>query len=67
MDNKFKQIIHYINLVVNCLLYLQSYPEEIQEDYPHVAPQNLVNRTKYASQSGIIAQKKLNNVSVWNN
>ncbi|MUH00142.1 hypothetical protein F7734_50880 [Scytonema sp. UIC 10036] len=48
------------NLVVNCLLYLQSYPEEIQEDYPQVAPENLVNRTKYASQSGIIAQKKLN-------
>ncbi|KYC43520.1 hypothetical protein WA1_10685 [Scytonema hofmannii PCC 7110] len=54
MDSKFKQIINYINLVVNCLLYLQSYPEEIQEDYPQVAPENLVNRTKYASQSGII-------------
>jgi hypothetical protein len=31
--------IDYLKLIINCILYLQSYPEEIQEDFVQEIPQ----------------------------
>jgi hypothetical protein len=33
-DKKINSVIKSLKLVINCLLYLQSYPEEVEEDYP---------------------------------
>ncbi|MGB6295000.1 MAG: hypothetical protein WBF90_02300 [Rivularia sp. (in: cyanobacteria)] len=55
----FDRVAEYLKLVINCLLYLQSYPEKIVEDYPIEAPKNLVDQTKRKSVS-VVAEKKLN-------
>lgn len=34
IDKKINSFMKYLKLVINCILYLQSYPEEIEEDYP---------------------------------
>lgn len=53
------QIVNYLKLAINCALYLQSYPEDITEDYPESAPSNLVSQTKRNSGVKAIAEKKL--------
>lgn len=59
-NTEIAQIIKQLKLVINCLLYLQSYPEDITEDYPESAPSNLVAKTKKNSGVKAIAEKELN-------
>lgn len=59
LKTAFDRSAEYLKLVINCLLYLQSYPVEIVEDYPIEAPKNLVAQTKRKSVSAV-AEKKLN-------
>ena len=54
----FDRSAEYLKLVINCLIYLQSYPKEIVEDYPIEAPKNLVAQTKRKSVS-TVAKRKL--------
>ncbi|RUS93776.1 hypothetical protein DSM106972_095350 [Dulcicalothrix desertica PCC 7102] len=54
------EIVNNLNLVINCALYLQSYPDDIEEDYTESAPRNLVQQTKRAPGAEKAAQKKLN-------
>ena len=58
LKTAFDRSAEYLKLVINCLLYLQSYPKEIVEDYPIEAPKNLVAQTKRKSVSAV-AKKKL--------
>jgi hypothetical protein len=44
LSNKIDTIIDYLKLVINCLLYLQSYPEEIEEDYPSLISNNSITK-----------------------
>ncbi|BDA75940.1 hypothetical protein CAL7716_101060 (plasmid) [Calothrix sp. PCC 7716] len=59
IDTTINQIIEYLKLAINCALYLQSYPDDITEDYPTEAPANLVTQTKRNSGVKAIAEKKL--------
>ena len=54
----FDKVAEYLKLVINCLLYIQSSPKEIVEDYPIESPKNLVAQTKRKSVSEV-AEKKL--------
>lgn len=60
IDTTINQIVNYLKLAINCVLYLQSYPEDVNEDYPESAPTNLVSQTKRNSGVKAIAEKKLN-------
>lgn len=53
------QIIEYLKLAINCALYLQSYPDDITDDYSLEAPTNLVSQTKRNSGVRAVAEKKL--------
>lgn len=63
LNKRIDEKIDYLKLVINCLLYLQSYPDDIEVDYTDSAPKNLVEQTKRAP-SGVLlaAQKKLNHL-----
>ncbi|BDA71873.1 hypothetical protein CAL7716_060390 [Calothrix sp. PCC 7716] len=60
LNKSIDEIINYLKLVINCVLYLQSYPDDIEEDYTELAPRNLVEQTKRAPGAAAAAQKKLN-------
>lgn len=59
INNSIEQFMDCLKLVLNCLLYLQSYPEEIEDDYPLEAPRNLVAQTKRGSALAQVAEQKL--------
>jgi len=56
------QFADTLKLVINCLLYLQSYPDEIQDDYPDSAPFNLVAQTKTKTFVAGVATRKLSDL-----
>lgn len=60
IDTIIEQIIDYLKLAINCVLYLQSYPDDINQEYPETAPANLVSQTKRNSAVKAVAEKKLN-------
>lgn len=60
LNERVDTIIDYLKLIINCVLYLQSYPDDIEEDYPDSTPKNLVEQTKRAPGAAAAAQKKLN-------
>ncbi|BAZ18867.1 hypothetical protein NIES4071_107520 (plasmid) [Calothrix sp. NIES-4071] len=60
LNKSIDDIINYLKLVINCALYLQSYPDDIEEDYTTEAPRNLVQQTKRAPGAAAAATKKLN-------
>lgn len=60
LNKAVDKIVDYLKLVINCVLYLQSYPDDIQEDYTESAPRNLVQQTQRAPGAEKAAQKKLN-------
>lgn len=51
--------VEYLKLIINCVLYLQSYPDDIEEDYTLEAPRNLVQQTLRAPGAATAAHKKL--------
>lgn len=60
VNKTLNEISNYLKLVINCVLYLQSYPDDIEEGYTHSAPRNLVEQTQRAPGASAAAQKKLN-------
>lgn len=59
-DTALQQFVDCLKLVINCLLYLQSYPEDAEEDYPLEAPRNLVAQAKRGSPMlAQVAEQKL--------
>ena len=44
IDKRINSVSKYLNLVINCILYLQSYPEEIEENY--LSENRAVTKTK---------------------
>lgn len=60
VNKTFNEISNYLKLVINCVLYLQSYPDDIEEGYTHSAPKKLVEQTLQTKEASAAAQKKLN-------
>lgn len=59
INTSIEQFMDCLKLTINCLLYLQSYPEEIEDGYPQLAPKNLVAQTKRGSALAQVAEQKL--------
>ncbi len=61
-NKSINQFTNCLRLVVNCLLYLQSYPDEIEDDYPESAPAYLVAQTKTKNFVTGVAARKLSDM-----
>jgi hypothetical protein len=60
IERRIESLKESINLIINSLLYLQSYPEEIREDYPSDAPIHLIRQVEKENFSSKLAANKLN-------
>jgi len=56
------QFTDCLKLIINCLLYLQSYPNEIEDAYPDSAPPNLIAQTKTKTFVAGVATRKLSDL-----
>ncbi len=60
--NSINQFTNCLRLVVNCLLYLQSYPDEIEDYYPESAPERFVAQAKTNNFVARTAARKLSDM-----